>query len=304
MTVGGNQMTKLISEQDAEDGERGASDLIPSPDPPPMLSIRDASTPAESNEDDSDSDSDSSTYISFSDSESEAAEEDPEISEKHKAEELEREVERVRVLEAAGLVLSHDPSNAPPVPPRRKKSTKVRTRRAPPPVPRKSPFPIERELPPTPTSPHSSILTFEVDAYDKYEFYKQSSHYKPTNRFSTVSLASNETPSSPASTLSPYVGKEGDSQSSRPLGFFSFLGRTSSQVSTTSERKAPLVISGPVVPATDDPIRRSNSPAFGTVIFSLQNLLSVTDCMTSPGVAAWIRQPYMKSRRSSAVDRR
>jgi hypothetical protein len=271
-------MSKFDSEQNVEDSVVNVGD--PPPNASSMLSIRDSSTPAESNDDDSDSDTDSSTYVSLSDSEPEVAEEDPEIVEKRKAEELEREVERARVLEAAGLIIAHDPSNAPPVPPRRKKSTKVRTRRTPPPipqVPRKSPLPTERELPPTPTSPHSSILTSEVDAYDKYESYKQSSHYKGTNRVSIASLTSNETPSSPASTLGPPVSREGESQSSRPSGsgFFSFLGRTTSQASNSLERKAPLVISGPVVSTADVPISRSNSPAFGMVTPLDKSFLSV-----------------------------
>jgi len=270
MTVGGT-ITNLESEPNVEDGKGDTGDRIPLPGPSSMLAIRDASTPAESNVDDSDSDSDPSAYISFSDSESEAVEEDPEILEKRKAEDLEREVERARVLEAAGLILSHDPSDAPPVPPRKRKSTKVRARRPPPSipqVPRKSPLPTERDLPPTPTSPHNSILTSEVDAYDKYESYKQS-HYKETNRHSIASLTSNETPSSPASTFSPSISKEGESQYSRlsGSGFFGFLGRTSSQASSLSERKTPLVISGPVMSATEDPIGRSNSPAFGMVTY-------------------------------------
>lgn len=269
MTVGENQMSKFDSEQNVEGGAVDAGD--PPPNPSLIIpSIRGTSTPAESDDDDSDSDTDSSAYVSLSDSEPEVPEEDPEILEKRKAEELEREVERVRVLEAAGLIVAHDPSNAPPVPPRRKKSTKARTRRAPPPVPqvpRKSHLPTERELPPTPSSPHSSILTSEVDAYDKYESYKQSSHYKGANRFSIASVTSNETPSSPTSTLGPPVGREGESQSSRPpgSGFFSFLGRTTSQASNPPERKIPLIISAPIVPTTDDSISRSNSPAFGMV---------------------------------------
>lgn len=246
-----------------------------SPHPSSILSIRETNSPIGSNDDeDSDSDSDSAAYVSFSDSESDPDEEDLELAEQRKAEELEREAERARVLEAAGLVVQKDPTHAPPVPPHRRRTVKTRTRRAPPPVPKstnKAP-PIERDLPPTPSSPHGSFLASEADAYDKYESYRRrSSHHGGANRFSLVSVGSTDAPSSPASTTPPILSsisaKDSESHVSRLSGsaLLNFLGRSTSQASVASERKAPLVISAPVPANTEGAISRGNSPAFGMV---------------------------------------
>lgn len=243
-----------------------------------MASIPTPSPPIELNndDDDGDSDSDSSAYVSFTDTESEEEEEDPAVREQRASEERQRQAERARVLEAAGLVVEADPHNAPPIPPRRKKSVRSKTRRAPPPVPEthQHTLPSERDLPPTPPSSNEPAQASDIDAYDKYESYRRSSsHLTGSNRFSMVSMASSEGPSSPVSTvapsLSPSVTRDGESHISRLFGgsgLNSFLGRTASQASSASDKKPPLVISGPITATSDGSIARSNSPAFGMVM--------------------------------------
>lgn len=233
---------------------------------------------------DSDSDDDSAAYVSFdSDSDVDQAE-DPVAAEERKAEYHEREAERARVLEAAGLVLAHDPSHAPPVPPRRKRSLKAKSpksRRAPPPVPdittprERSPANVERDLPPTPTSPRESILHSENDAWTKYELFKRSSSgntiANTTNRLSIAS-AHSDAPSSPRSTTAPGLSPTttlkdiGSHPHQTSKSFFNnFLGRATSAASGSTERRtAPLIISGPIG-ASSDLIARAPSPAFGSV---------------------------------------
>lgn len=217
-------------------------------------------------------DSDSSAYLSFD----EGDDDDTGVSaEQRRADAEEREAERRRVLKAAGLTINVDPANVPPVPPRRRKTTTIKTklRRAPPPVPAtdsepRSPSHANRDLPPTPTSPGPSLLALE-DAYDKYEHFKQSNR----NRFSTASTATDftttTTPGSgpPSISFSPPLGsKDTDSHSkhSGTSGLFSFL-RSSSQVSTPSSMDRRPVISGPIAIAPPSEIDRSPSPSFGLV---------------------------------------
>lgn len=213
-----------------------------------------------------DDESSAEEYLSFegeSDSESEASEEG-QTEEQQQAEYAARELERQRVLVAAGLIVKHDATSAPR-PPARTKS--LRTHRPAPAVPNQSSQPEKsspmRDLPPIPvdddTGSGDPILRVD-DAFDRYEAYKD----KLAQR---VSIASSyDTPTSPSAssmTLGPTLSRD-ESRGHSYSGLWSFLGRRT-PVPESDKRSSigGLTISGPItngsIPSPE------SSPAFGSV---------------------------------------
>jgi actin cytoskeleton-regulatory complex protein PAN1 len=208
-------------------------------------------------------------YLSFeadSDSESEASEEG-QTEEQQQAEYEARELERQRVLAAAGLIVKHD-ANSAPRPPARTRS--LRTRRPAPAAPSQSTqhevSAPERDLPPLPIAEESSsgepVLRVD-DAFDRYEAYKQNLAHR-------VSIGSSyDAPSSPSASslaLSPTMSRE-ESRSHGYSGLLSFLGRrTPGPDSDKRSNISGLTISSPIM-NTNSPMAptREGSPAFGSV---------------------------------------
>ncbi|KDQ59802.1 hypothetical protein JAAARDRAFT_56764 [Jaapia argillacea MUCL 33604] len=222
-------------------------------------------------EHDSDSDSDtSSAYLSFEDSDSE--DDDVQSEAKRKAEREAREIERQRVLQAAGLVLKSD--SVPPARPR------IR-RRPPPAVPNRSSVisdSSDKHLPSLPSPDANDNVIRLDDAYERYEAFKQ-------GHVNRLSVASFETiPSSPTSpTMSIDRASSREGEGTRTISnLLHFLGRKAP--SNDGERRMPVIsgpISGPIsvsisAPISDpasgrpsSPLQRENSPNFGSSWSSL-----------------------------------
>jgi hypothetical protein len=230
---------------------------------------------------------DSSDGWDDSDSETEPSEGEEMTEEQRQHEREQRELERIRVLEAAGLIIKQPAEGkTPPTPPLRRRSTK-RSRRPPPAAPEPSlsvtTSDRERELPPLPPqSPHARL----DDAYERYEAFKtrEAASSSTANRNSTAFTASDASsiaPSSPRMPITPGMGTVSLSPASSTLpavhegksggytGLLSFLSRSK----TPNEEKrsfsvasisAPMISAPIPVTATTSPTRE-NSPAFGSV---------------------------------------
>lgn len=190
------------------------------------------------------SDSDSEAYLSF-DSDIENDENGEPLSEAARhADHLARELERQRVMNAAGLILKRD-QNAPPRPTARKPP---RSRRRPPPAPKRSSsgLDLDRNVPSIPGSPTSSLIKVD-DAYDKYEHFKQNNTNDP--RANRISVASTDTgPPSPASLslhLSP--SRDGTEGGQRGPGGLLQLFSHRTHASSPVERRSVASISGPII---------------------------------------------------------
>ena len=224
----------------------------------------------------------------WDDSDSDSDPSDEGITEEQRQHEREqRELERIRVLEAAGLIIKQPAEGKkPPAPPIRRRSTK-KGRRPPPAAPLPSLPPAaserERELPPLPPpSPRARL----DDAYERYEAFKNREFTisSSTNRDSaafTVSDASSIPPSSPRLPVTPGMGTVSlsptssippavhESRSSGYTGLLSFLSRSK----TPGEEKKTLSIASISAPVISAPITgtgtaappRENSPVFGSV---------------------------------------
>ncbi|THH02546.1 hypothetical protein EW145_g6732 [Phellinidium pouzarii] len=173
-----------------------------------------------------------------------------------------RELERQRVLEAAGLLAKKDNTDDPPSP-RLARRRSARRRRTPPETPNRASIASmssERDLPLTPVS----VLHVD-DAFERYEAYRQSKNYR-------LSMSSIDTgPPSPGlpPSLSATPSREGEGRSNTHSHIFNFLSRSKTPVHD-SERPR-LQISGPIaIPNsnTDSP-SRIGSPAFGSSWASL-----------------------------------
>ncbi len=213
--------------------------------------------------DDSDEDSSEEEYHSFeSDSDDETSPEHLTEAEKRQEHEA-RELERRRVLEAAGLILKKEQGGPPPRPPRRRSAKK---RRTPPQTPGRKHSVLslspEKSLPATPEpeaiSTRDSILHVD-DAFDRYEAYLM-------NKDNRVSVSSfDSAPLSPGlpPSMSPVPSKEIEAKSH--LNFLNFLGR---KTPVTDAEKPRLQISAPMPISSSNSVgspTRDNSPAFGSV---------------------------------------
>ncbi|KAG8833257.1 hypothetical protein FRC17_011032 [Serendipita sp. 399] len=206
-----------------------------------------------------------------------------------------REFERQRVLEAAGLIVKQSTDTRPPRPPVRTRSTRkaLSVKTGPrPSVP--SPVhttnnvqPLERELPPLPPASPVSAGRKIDDAFERYEAFKAQENTASTqaapNRLSVISnastYASTVPPSSPRQPISPHTPSVNlpssssiHSAESKITSLLHFLGgRTRTPGEGTSAEKKPPTISGPVIsgPMSLNSPSRENSPAFGSSWSSL-----------------------------------
>ena len=230
----------------------------------------------------------SEEYHSFS-SESEAEDRDNNSEHLHTlgdpGEAEDRELERQRVMEAAGLVVRKHEGPTPPPRPR------ARKRRPAPLAPNRatktqSRAHSEKDLPETPMTPEESVLRLE-DAYDRYEAFKthKSQNQGHRHRYSIISSSSVDsmtTPSSPKSanmSLAPTmssitsvgVGTSGGADGKHSSGFLhTFFGRASGSGGGHDRRSltvsAPMMMPSSPLPSAftpTDSITRENSPAFG-----------------------------------------
>jgi hypothetical protein len=249
------------------------------------------------------------------DSDTEPSEDEEMTEEQRQHEREQRELERIRVLEAAGLIIKQPAEGkTPPAPPLRRRSTKKGRR----PVPA-APIPTlqatipdrERELPLLPPlSPHARV----DDAYERYETFK---NREVTNRDSTaftVSDASSIPPSSPRISITPSMGSVSlslatpmppavhESKGGGYTGLLSFLSRSKTpgeekKTFSVASISAPMISAPMPVAAVTTPMRE-NSPAFGSVstIRPEASLNSRTiDSVTSRiGPVCWTKRPFRK----------
>ena len=228
---------------------------------------------------------DSSEGWDDSDSDTEPSEDEEMTEEQRQHEREQRELERIRVLEAAGLIIKQPAEGKiPPAPPMRRRSTR-KGRRPPPAAPS---LPVmtsdrERELPPLPPqSPHARV----DDAYERYEAFKtrEAAISITANRDSVVftnSDAGSIPPSSPRMSITPGMGAVSLSPSppilpvvheSKSGGYSSLLGFLSRSKTPGEEKRsfsvasisAPMISAPIPVNAVTTPTRE-NSPAFGSV---------------------------------------
>lgn len=204
----------------------------------------------EGTDDDTDDDDESSEWLSFDEDSDDELEQD-QTEEQRLTEKKDRERERQRVLEAAGLIVQRD-GNAPT----RKKS--VRPSRPAPAAP-------NRELPPLPQedAPPPETPIHLDDAFERYQNFRQ----VVGNRLSIASVESsvpsnNDGPNSPPGHFRSTSKEENRSSYS---SLFNFLGRrTPAADSDKRSHLNGLVISGPILNTPPTPSRES-SPAFGSV---------------------------------------
>ncbi|KAK0546049.1 hypothetical protein OC845_004788 [Tilletia horrida] len=166
-------------------------------------------------------------------------EDQPEVSEKEaEASRQQREVERLRVLEAAGILVHKESTGKLTTGTLRRMTTKRKSKPERPARPARERPKKEAELPPLP------VVTLEAqleDAYSRYEQLNREVSLKP--------LPPSSLPGSPLPAATPPLpGTPGpDSRpDSRPSGFLSTFLKGHSGRNTPSERRQMPVISGPV----------------------------------------------------------
>lgn len=210
-------------------------------------------------EDPDDSDDWDSDYESFTTASESPSSDDEELTEEQRKLEHEaREAERMRVLEAAGLIIKSDKKP----PPRPVRTRSHRRRRAPPVVPEKSARRESKELPsvPEPETPDHSLRL--DDAFERYETYKQ--NHTNLNRLSVASMDGISIPGSPSGShhsipRSPSADVEGRSHSH----FLNFFGRNRTPANDGETRVMP-VISAPIL-QKDPSASPDTNEEFGTV---------------------------------------
>ncbi|KAI0085934.1 hypothetical protein BDY19DRAFT_963763 [Irpex rosettiformis] len=203
-----------------------------------------AEADATDDEDESDWDSNSEGSYETADSFESSSDEEEELTEEQrKAEREARELERQRVLSAAGLVVMKSDRKPPPRPARRKS---IRKHRPPPAVPEKRQTPSRppKDLPILPDTDNKDTSLRLDDAYERYEAYKQS-----TANFKRLSSASIDTSASlsvysPSLTLSPSPSNDQENTSQTGSHFLSFFGRKTP--ANDGETRTRPIISGPI----------------------------------------------------------
>lgn len=235
----------------------------------------------EQDDDSSDDESIDDEWRTSSGSESEEEQTDAD----RQAERKLREIERQRVLEAAGLIVRQSTEARPP-PPTRRHSTRNQA------ISKRLPSPLivtsseidvkvpenERELPPLPLPSPRNL----DDAFERYQTFKLQEgndiSQGASNRLSVVSeastYASTVPPSSPRQSIytrppsatlpSSASAHSTEGKISNIFNFLSGRTRTPGEGTATAERKfiSVPIISSPI-PMTD--LSRENSPAFGSV---------------------------------------
>ena len=217
----------------------------------------------------SDEDTGDEEYQSF-ESDSDSVKSTPLTEEAKKKEHEARELERQRVLEAAGILVKKADGGPPPRPARKKS---VRKRRTPPDTPNRlsvasvSTVSSEKDLPATP----EPALQVD-DAFERYQAYRQSKNYRS-------SISSIDTgPPSPGlpPAISTSHSKDGEGRShSHIFNFLYFLSR-----SKTPESERPqLQISAPILSSgsNGDVTSREENSSFGSVNLYILILAQSTD---------------------------
>ncbi|KAL5533504.1 hypothetical protein ACEPAF_5280 [Sanghuangporus sanghuang] len=215
--------------------------------------------------------SDDDEYFSLSESSDSENEEDGRTDEEKRKEHEARELERQRVLEAAGLLERKSSSDvitdvsAPPIRPVRRRSTATRRRRAPPEAPNRlsvaslPSLPSDKDLPVTP------VLHVD-DAFERYEAYRLSKNYR-------LSMSSIDTgPPSPGPGMPPSLSatpsKEGGGADGRGHSYiFKFLSR--SRTPDIDSERPRLQISGPIASSLSSMNSTDSGVAFGSSWASL-----------------------------------
>jgi hypothetical protein len=177
------------------------------------------------------------------------------------------EIERQRVLQAAGLIVTADAQPS------------QRKRRPAPAAPQRSSVTssiLSKDLPPIPDLADTGLRV--DDAFDRYEAFRFS--HGNVNRMSVASVDTLPSPGSMSMTPS------GEGESRGYTGFLHFLGGRSPPAE--SDRRSMPTISAPMSIAAS----RAESPAFGTVsvysVFLLGQLIALGSC--SRGPAWWTRR--------------
>lgn len=225
------------------------------PEPIPVTPRLGPDPPQETAEDNDDSEDSDTEYLSFEDSD----EGDQETEEQRHIEREARASERERVLEAAGLIVRKDERRPPPKTPRR--------HRPPPAVPDRLTIITEpvsgkgKELPSVPASQDGTESTMYVDdAYERYEAFKQS-QLNRLSAASSVEITPSPTVTSPTLSTAFPASKADSSEGRFTDKLRDFLGRSK----TPEERRANLIISGPILTRESSPVASENSTAFGAV---------------------------------------
>lgn len=178
-----------------------------------------------------------------------------------------RESERVRVLQAAGIVIKEDGKERPPSPVRRRSSRKHRPAPARPSHSSNARDSIAsikstRDLPPLPSVTDEAQSMDSVkpqldDAYERYENFKQQLDQR-------ASIASYDSISQPSPDTVTSGSPKPQESKGRHSALLSFLGRRTPVNDGERRSISSLVISGPILPESAA-ISRDNSPAFGSV---------------------------------------
>jgi actin cytoskeleton-regulatory complex protein PAN1 len=250
-TLDSKTMPSVIANDNREEST-STEDLTSSVEPADTRPLESAS------EDDSDSE-----YQSFSESEDDVSG-TPE--EQRKRERETREVERQRVLEAAGLIVKKDEHMSPPQIPH------LKNRRPPPAVPDR--LSIVADSPANKDSPVMSIdidadesdTTRLDDAYERYEAFKLTQSTGGT-RLSVMSVdPSSPLQTSSTSSLASYARAPNEIADNRTSysNFLSFLGRARTPVND-GDKKPTYTISGPIITRESSPVVSEDSPQFGKV---------------------------------------
>ncbi|KAG0701413.1 Dbl homology domain-containing protein [Suillus ampliporus] len=199
-----------------------------------------------------------------------------------------RELERQRVLEAAGLIVDTSSSvMAPSDPP-------VRKRRPPPVTPQRVSIVsvTSKNLPPVPTVDLTDTELDSTsrldDAFDRYEAFKNTNgNFNNRMSVSSFDTSPSSPPRSPAVSVAPSLNhRDGESRTSQ---FLSFLGRHATRSSTPEPEKRTLVISGPIVNSPPGGETGDDGPSFGT------SWASLVDKSALEGI------PKMERRRQEAI---
>ncbi|EMD34285.1 hypothetical protein CERSUDRAFT_117167 [Gelatoporia subvermispora B] len=213
-------------------------------------------------EQDDDSDATDSDYLSSSDDESDDDDEE-QSEEAHAAEREARELERQRVLEAAGFIIKSDA--APP--PTLVRQRSHRKRRPPPAVPERTAAPQERPTRDLPQPPHDEPQDSAMhlhDAFERYEAYKQAN----LNRLSVISVdttASEVPPPTPTIPRSPSAESTGEAKTH---SFLSFFGRSRTPAHEEETKTRPT-ISAPILQKDPSSTPTDTGSAFGSTWGSL-----------------------------------
>lgn len=210
--------------------------------------------------------------LSVSSAEPESSD-DESTSEGENGDHAARELERQRVLEAAGLIVKQ----APPRPPRKRRPAPKAPlgRRGGSNEPRQDAgVSRDKDLPDRPHSPAESILRID-DAYERYQAFRESRDGRMSlalfqgGRGTGLGVSIPAAPPSPSATVSSIPSATDQTKAA----IKSFFGRGPER---ERERERPRVISAPVISApisSGGAVERGNSPAFGMVSDGYRGLL-------------------------------